>query len=255
MALTGSFPAENRLPAPRPRRMLTPVDPTPTRFAALARSSPWRWTTLRFVLETRSRWPTAPVRGWVGRPDRLRVEELDGTVLFAGRQPGPPEWVAEPGPPELDADGLVTTPRSRWELGVHDAPMWQTYHWVAMLDPYELADGDDDGEPGPAVVVDGLAAVQHHGRPAWEAVLRTTPRYDPRCSCCPLLLSADSDARETGAGVPSILERVPGLRFADAHRVRLDVATGVCALTAGIGGDHPGEGHDLRIEEVDGAVP
>ncbi|MGH8964943.1 MAG: hypothetical protein ACRDXB_06390, partial [Actinomycetes bacterium] len=67
-------------------------------------------------------------------------------------------------------------------------------------------------------------------------------------------LSADSDAVETAAGAPSIVDAMPGLRFADAHRVRLDLATGVCVFTAEIGGDRPGEGHDLRIEEVDGEL-
>lgn len=232
------------------------MEPTPSRFAALARSSPWRWTTLRFDLETRRHERAARVRGWVGRPDRLRVEDPDGTVLFTGRQPGPPPGSAAPGPPVLDADGFVSTPRVWSQRLPYDAPMWQDYRWVAMLDPAELADGeDDDGEPHPPVVVDELRPIEHHGRPAWEAVLRTTPFYDPRCGCCPLLLSADSDARETAAGAPSIVERVPGLRFADAHRVRLDVGTGVCVFTAEIGGDRPGEGHDLRIEEVDGPVP
>lgn len=232
------------------------MDVSAARFAGLARSSPWRWTTLRFVLDTRLHGRTTTVRGWVGRPDRLRVEELDGTVLFAGRQPGPPPGYSPAGPPVLDADGFVSTPRLWPERFPYDAPMWQDYRWVAMLDPVELADGEDHaGEVGPPVVVDTLEAVEHHGRPAWEAVVRTTPLYEPRCTCCPLLLSRDSDAKETAGGVPSILERMPGLRFADAHRVRLDVGTGVCVSTAEIGGDRPGEGHDLWIEEVDGAVP
>jgi hypothetical protein len=232
------------------------MDASPARFAALARSSPWRWTTLRFVLETRRHENTTRVRGWVGRPDRLRVEDLDGTVQFAGRQPGPPPGYTTPSPPVFDADGFVSTPRLWPQRFPYDAPMWQDYRWVAMLDPVELADGEgDDGEVGSPIVVDAVTRVEHHGRPAWEAVVRTTPFYDPRCSCCPLLLSGDSDARETAAGVPSIVERIPGLRFADAHRVRLDIGTGVCVFTAEVGGNRPGEGHDLRIEEVDGEVP
>ena len=39
--------------------------------------------------------------------------------------------------------------------------------------------------------------------------------------------------------------------YPDAYRVRLDVQTGVCLLTAEIGGLTPGAGHDLRIEAVD----
>ena len=39
--------------------------------------------------------------------------------------------------------------------------------------------------------------------------------------------------------------------YPDAFRVRLDVQTGVCVLTAEIGGLRPGTGHDVRIEAVD----
>jgi hypothetical protein len=52
--------------------------PSADDFAALARSSPWRWTTLRFT----ARWPSDPwrsqeLRAWLRRPDRLRVETVD----------------------------------------------------------------------------------------------------------------------------------------------------------------------------------
>jgi hypothetical protein len=55
--------------------------PTPSAdtFVALARSSPWRWSTLRFTV----RWPgdrTAPLRAWLRRPDVLRVETEDGEL-------------------------------------------------------------------------------------------------------------------------------------------------------------------------------
>ncbi|RBY74740.1 hypothetical protein DQ238_21345 [Geodermatophilus sp. TF02-6] len=56
-------------------------------FRALARSSPWRWSTLRFSV----RWPgnpwrTGPVRAWLRRPDLLRVETLDGDLLQVVRE-------------------------------------------------------------------------------------------------------------------------------------------------------------------------
>jgi hypothetical protein len=47
----------------------------------------------------------------------------------------------------------------------------------------------------------------------------------------------------------------PSTRFADAHLVRLDVATGVCVRTEEIGGSAPGRGHDVVIEAVDERTP
>ncbi|WP_158550883.1 hypothetical protein [Geodermatophilus sp. TF02-6] len=89
------------------------------------------------------------------------------------------------------------------------------------------------------------SSARHGGRSAWEAVVRTTPSYEPRCSCCSLLRSREVDVREQAAGgVGQLLDEYP-----DVHRVRLDVQTGVCVLV-----DAPevrGIGHDLRIEAVD----
>ncbi len=68
----------------------------------------------------------------------------------------------------------------------------------------------------------------------------TTPRYEPRCGCCPLLRSPEVDEQEYG--------RAHG-PYPEVQRVRLDVQTGVCVLA-----DDPealGTGHDLRIEAVD----
>jgi hypothetical protein len=51
--------------------------------------------------------------------------------------------------------------------------------------------------------------------------------------------------------VPTARDRDPSFRYPDAHRVRLDVATGVCVLTEEIGGSRPGAGHELIIEAID----
>ena len=47
----------------------------------------------------------------------------------------------------------------------------------------------------------------------------------------------------------------PDFRYADAHRVRLDVQTGVCVLTEEIGGSEAGSGHEVLIEAVDEPMP
>lgn len=250
--------------------------PTPEQFGALARSSPWMWSTLRFVVSWRgaiSTWPE-PVRAWVRRPDGVRVATLDGGILSAQLSSAP--WgsrstlgpdrrrIAHPPPhgppypnapaPVRDADGFVLQRPLETSALRYDDPMFQDYRWVAMLDPVELADGHgrwtEHPEPNPMLVEEPVE-VDHHGRAAWEAVLRPTAAYDPRCSCCALLFSAESEARWSEGGGPAAHERNPELRYADAHRVRLDVATGVCVLTEELGGSRSGSGHELVIEAVD----
>jgi hypothetical protein len=244
--------------------------PSADAFAALARSSPWRWSTLRFT----GRWDGGgpwrrQLRAWVRRPDLLRVEGLDGELLQIVRQRPQrvgvltadggfsrelPWWSAGGAPaPELRSDGLVARrpDRLRWDFSL-DAPMYQDYRWVAMLDPAELADGHDRESEAvvPAIAVEAVTEVDHGGRPAWEATVRTTPAYEPRCACCPLLHSRESDLLEYG---------LEGLQdeYPEAYRVRLDVGTGVCVLTEQFGGGTSGgiTGHDLRIEAVDEPMP
>lgn len=227
------------------------MTPTPQRFRRLARSSPYRWDALAFDVA----WPDRALRARVRRPDLLRVEDDRGKLLSAGRQgvgpvlapltadgSGEPYVPSRP-PAVLDDDGLHTVPRVPWHEP-DGAPMWQDYRWVAMLDPVELGDGTD-GEPGTELLE--LREVEHAGRPAWEALLRPTDDDEPRCSCCPLLQSAQSAAAE---GLPEPV----GAPYADAHLVRLDVQTGVCVLTREVGGPRDGQGHDLRITGVDAAV-
>lgn len=215
------------------------MNPTPERFRRLARSAPYRWRSL-LVEGTWGPHVTA-VRLRVERPDRIVVERPDGSVLEELRQGGlgtgavltadgrhlpwtPP---AEP-VPELDEDGLVVSERRPWNDGP-DVPMWQDYRFVAVLDPYELSHDVDVLE---------LRAVEHGDRPAWEALLRPTPEYQPRCSCCALLRTRETDLMEGLA---------PRAAYAEAHRVRLDVGTGVCVSAREVGGPTPGSGHDLVL--------
>ncbi|RBY86475.1 hypothetical protein [Blastococcus sp. TF02A-30] len=223
---------------------------SPDAFAALARSSPWRWSTLRFTVTGTGphRVWEEPVRAWLRRPDALRVESLAADlvqVVRGDRQrvgvfgPGGGRteqlpWAGEPGAPApvLRPDGLVDSRPDSFELS--GDPMFQNYYWIALLDPAELADG---------VEVEGVAAVQHGGRPAWEAVLRPAAAYEPRCGCCSLLRSAAVDEAEWGS---------PQLdRYPESYRVRLDVGTGVCVLVQALTEEAAVAGHDLRIEAVD----
>lgn len=235
--------------------------PTPSAesFSALARSSPWRWSTLRFTARGLPDEEFPPVRAWLRRPDRLRVETLDGELRQIVRRAGPVVAVLtlSGGSPQvlvpddrfqpvLRADGLVDRrPGDRW---AYDAPMYQNYRWVALLDPLELADGIDRNTDAtvPALLVDDVREVEHGGRPAWEAVVRTTPAYEPRCGCCSLLRSLEVDVQEYGPRSEHVLDEYP-----EAHRVRLDVGTGVCVSAEGIGRSPQGGGHDVRIEAVD----
>jgi hypothetical protein len=235
--------------------------PSPESFAALARSSPWLWSTLRFTVRRgRDERRAETLRAWLRRPDLLRVETLDGGLVQIVREPSAAVGVltldggyprTRPRPesgvaPVLRPDGLVD--ERPWGLS-YDDPMYEDYRWVAMLDPVELADGrdPDDGAPWwPALAVDSVPEVEHAGRPAWEAVVRTTPVYAPRCGCCPLLRSREVDLLEYRDYPEHVLAVYP-----EAHRVRLDVGTGVCVFTDEIGVQTPGGSHDLRIEAVD----
>ena len=221
---------------------------TPDAFAALARSSPWRWTTLRFS----ARWypgesPRWPVRAWLRRPDVVRVETMDGALLQVVRErsdgrplPGDRDFPE----PARRPDGLVARRDRAW-VDAFDAPMYQNYFWVAMLDPVELAEGfdEDSGAASPGTVIEDVREVDHGGRPAWEAVVGTTRAYAPRCGCCALLPTRDGDQDDVGPPVPLA-------EYPEAFRVRLDVGTGVCVLTRALDA-RVRYGHDLLIEAVD----
>lgn len=251
----------------------------------------------------------APVRAWVEPPQGLRVEDLaTGRVLTAQWEPSPAGrrlvggpstgarggmplryqdegaqvevpfmTVHDPGAPRprRREDGLVLSRPARHGASgadlLYDGVLWQTYRWVTMLDPVELADGSrpagDDGRQGrddrrsPVRLAGAagspwgtVAVVDHHGRPAWQAYLAPTGDYDPRCSCCPLLtgeVAARDDAVERG-GVPGdVVEPVGG--WAAAHRVRLDRATGIVVELEQVGGRDAGEGWTAHVEAVDRA--
>jgi hypothetical protein len=154
------------------------VEISTERFRALARSSPWRWSTLRFVEQgDPGSGEQGPVRVLVRRPKMARLERLDGTLLRVIREeptavtPLTCDGDAQPFAlargmdldVEIDADGLIVRRPSDCDT---DTAMIRNYYDVALLDPVELADGDD-GDPG--ATIEGLHEVEHHGRRAWES--------------------------------------------------------------------------------------
>jgi hypothetical protein len=162
-----------------------------------------------------------PVRVLIRRPKHARVERLDGTLLrVLAEEPRTVTPLSRGG----DAEPLVVP-------GASDA--------VVDLD----ADGHDGGS---GVTIEAVRAVDHHGREAWEAILRPTAVYDPRCPCCPLLLSEPIE--DDGLGLRA---EDPGFVYPGAHRLRLDVGTGVCVANEQLGGSRAGTGHEITIEAVD----
>lgn len=203
------------------------MTPDADSFAALARSSPWRWRSV--VVRARSEgWGEVEAR--VDRPDRLRVvasgrshhitDTLGAGVSMSvawdgvGERPAPApvvwRWIGDVAP-QWRPDGLVA--RRPEGLGVEAGDlMWSNYAWVAAFDPVELSHG---------VTVTEVRADRFAGRPVWRAVVAVTDAYDPRCACCPLLPSLVADRHEYGDAVD------PARSYPDAFDVRLDLGTGI----------------------------
>lgn len=188
----------------------------------------------------------------------------------------------------LDGRLIADPPQARPDDAV---PYYENYHWIALLEPDELADGrapDDDDPPrvpwhemtvdeqaisdahdaldlaeGAAAIARGdmtrwvapparyesVREVEHHGRPAAEAVMTVLPSYDPRCSCCALLPGRHADELEFGVGAES-----PG-GGAERFRVRVDLRTGICVEVETLDGADPKVAFTVVIEEVDVSYP
>ncbi|WP_144791507.1 hypothetical protein [Kocuria palustris] len=209
----------------------------PAEFAALCRSSPWRWETVRFTLQ----WigpETAPVRCWIRRPEDLRVESLDGSALYTATDltrsrddfyvsSRPVSWLVPPRlvSPVYTRFGLV----ERRPEAAYGDPVFGGGRWQAVLDPVELA-GDAPqplylAERAPAALSGITSSVDEDGRAVREAVARPLVGYRPVEPGHPLAPAAT--------------------------RVRIDERTGICTRSEVLEGPQRGTGHRLRIEAVD----
>lgn len=236
--------------------MTTPSVPTASRVRALARSAPWRFSTLHF---THRRSSGEEVEAWLQRPGLLRVRTAEGrihvvdhrrptrTVIGIGeraRSRDVPAVLPGDVDVELDDDGFVTHRPD--DLLFHaDDPIWQSYDWVAMLDPVELSAGTR---------IDEVAATTRFGRATWWARMTAVDGYEPRCSCCPLLWGEVSERLEADAGGPTWRASRPDGEYPGSWLVGLDPETGVVVSTEPLGGDRDDLGFTVRIHEVDGPV-
>ncbi|MEO9139320.1 MAG: hypothetical protein ABI345_09675 [Jatrophihabitans sp.] len=234
--------------------------PSAEDFRALARSSPWRFSTIHFThrdLRDRDAGVHASVEAWLDRPAaRVTVRCADCVDVSQGVPYSTSRVIfrlegaaAEPEPkpepePWFRPDGLVEERPPHWQFD-HGDPMWRDYQWTAMLDPYELSRGVD---------VEDVAAVTIQGRPTWSAICRPVMGegedwdggYDPRCGCCPLLDSLASRFPEYGEG-HSVLSEA---EIPSAYRVWLDVGTAIVVRIEALDG-HGGTVFSNEIHTVD----
>lgn len=223
-----------------------PTSPGPDDFRALARSSPWRFDGLHF---THRALGESPVEAWLKRPGRLEVL-VDGerhvetgvpytrSPIFGWDSSGKPlEPVEVEGVPPQSLeprrrpDGLVVERPEGVEVE-YDDPMWQSYRWVAMLDPVELSHG---------IVVEDVVAHERLGRPTWTATCVAVPGtdddgYSPRCGCCPILFGEVSQRLEFDDEA-EVRSREPEAGYPTAFRVALDVGTGMVVAAEPLDGD------------------
>jgi hypothetical protein len=223
-----------------------PVAPDADDFRALARSSPWRFTTLHLTHERQaddaSHDDTLVVEAWLDRrKQRVTVRSAHGIEVAAGAPysvsdlrvvgGGVATDVHTPSPtPVVRPDGLVERRPEDYHLE-HGDPMWRDYVWTAMLDPAELSHG---------VGVSDVRATIVRGRAAWAATCRPlvgegedwVGGYDPRCGCCPLLDSRASRLIEYGPDDPVRLRH----DLPTAYVVHLDVQTGIVVDIAPLDG-------------------
>lgn len=210
---------------------------TPDSFRNLARSSPWRWDSLRFTVSAPGD-DTTVTRFWVRRPGALRVENAEGQLLYSTTNINdsradfyvadtraswllPPQLVA----PVYDDQGLVT----RRPQAAYGEPIYQDAHFAALLDPAEIAGNAPVAFETPYLnptLLEDLREEDIDGRRAWVATLTRTPYYRPAYPGFDLVAEAPTE-------------------------IALDVDTAVCVRSRALDGPHAGAGHDLKILGVD----
>ena len=224
--------------------MNEPLTLTEDSYRALASSSPWRWRTLHF---TSSDWNA---EAWVRRPGQM-VVRFRGELEDHSEPGGPPFRYIGDTQPTLRPDGLVLGRAPRWPeqdaddgaLLEQDDPMFQSYTWVAMLDPIELASG---------TVITDLAESELRGRRTWWATVSEADGYEPRCVCCALLWG-EITPRANAEGLGEEFVPEPG-GYPDGHRIGLDVQTGVLVSICSVGQVTAPPKFEVTIHEVDGPV-
>lgn len=214
-------------------------------FQALAKSSPWRFRRLTF---THTRSSGERTEAELTRPGHLKTVVNGGAHISEGLPyssttftfDGSPtqEWVPvlpHTVKPTVRADGLVL---DRPEAD-YDDPLWNSFDWVAMLDPVELSDG---------VVIDEVTETERHGRRTlWASISDVTDDYEPRCSCCALLWGEETARLLADEGGPSVADE----QFATSWLVGLDWETGIVVSLEPIGGNRTDLGFTVDIPAVE----
>jgi len=168
---------------------------------ALLRDVPSRWQSLHLVHTG-----IDDVEAWL-RHGELEVRRPDGTVH---RESGstPTSW------PVRDIE-----------------PIWQSYTWAAMLDPYELTEHVD---------LSDVREVEVAGRPAVAFRAEAREGYEPICTCCPLVLSdvawrLEHHDRPVPPDLPT------------AADIAVDLVTGIVVSCERVGGAREGTGFRNRV--------
>lgn len=92
-----------------------------------------------------------------------------------------------------------------------------------------------------------MTVAEHRGRTTWFAECRALPGYEPRCSCCALLVGEVSRRIEEREGAH--LDEVELTSLPGAYLVGLDVGTGIVASLTPLDGALP-VGFENVIHEV-----
>ena len=170
------------------------VPTTPDDVRTLAANVPERWTALHLL--HRTSWDE--IEAWLQHGELQAQRRSDG---FTRHERG--------------------APPSHWSVRPLE-PIYNSYLWSAMLDPYELSHHVD---------IEHVRAERLHGRTVCRFEARARDGYDPICPCCPLVFSLVSQRLEHGEGWEPDEVRLP-----DYCEIALDVETGIVASRHEVGG-------------------